>query len=122
MLLASDSDSHPYAYARILGVFHADVAYSGPTSISNTYKRADVLWVRWYQLSSTNSFSFSNKRLPLLEFVPSNEPGSFGFIDPDLIVRGSHLMPAFSQGVIPTLFVSTGESAGDEYRCYYVNM
>ena len=61
-------------------------------------------------------------RLPSLEFVPSNEPGSFGFIDPDLIVRGSHLMPAFSQGVIPTLFVSTGESAGDEYRCYYVNM
>ena len=122
MLLSSDPDCHPYSYARILGVFHVDVTYSGPSFTYQAYKRMNVLLVRWYQLSPTNSFSFPNKRLPSLEFVPHDEPGSFGFVDPDLIVRGTHLIPDFSQGTTPDSFTLNGDNIGEEYRCYFVNM
>ena len=40
-------DPHPYWYGRIIGIFHANVVYSGPGSRSSEPQTMEFLWVRW---------------------------------------------------------------------------
>ena len=51
MLLAStdnDSEDHQFIYARVLGIFHVNVIYTGPGMIDYHAHRMEFLWVRWY--------------------------------------------------------------------------
>lgn len=66
-------------------------------------------------------------RLPKVAFVDESDPDSFGFLDPDQVIRGAHLIPAFSAGRgISSL--SLGKSLGrpdgelDDWESYYVGM
>ena len=35
-----------------------------------------------------------------MQFVPSPEEGAFGFLDPNDVIRGTHLIPCFNKGII----------------------
>ena len=65
-------------------------------------------------------------RAPWVVFLPSNDVSAFGFLDPDEVIRASHLIPAFRYG--PTEEFLSGESFGrapgelDDYRYFYINM
>lgn len=87
---------HPYLYARVLGIFHANVIYTGPGMVDYTPKRMDFLWVRWYDHQDGESPT----RLDRLSFPPINSQSErgFGFVDPADVVRGSHIIPRFSKG------------------------
>ncbi len=54
-LLARDdpTDDHPYWYARVVGVYHAAIRYTGPQSKTREWWRVDFLWVRWYKRDAT---------------------------------------------------------------------
>jgi hypothetical protein len=41
-------DPHPYWYARVLGIYHANVRHTGPTSKSREPKKMEFLFVRWF--------------------------------------------------------------------------
>ena len=41
--------SHPFWYARILGVFHANVVYTGAGMRDYAPRRLEFLWVRWFE-------------------------------------------------------------------------
>ena len=104
MLLAdqSNSDLHPYWYARILDIFHANVSYDGLGSSQATqrWQRIEFLWVRWFELDLSHRHGFRHRRLPRVCFVAEDDPDAspFGFVHPDDLVRAAYLMPAFSLG------------------------
>ena len=96
----SNADLHPYWYARILDIFHANVSYDGPGSSPATewWQRLKFLWVRWFELDLDHPHGFKHRRLPRVRFVAEDDPEAspFGFVDPDDVVRAAYLMPAFS--------------------------
>jgi hypothetical protein len=85
-----------------------------------------VLWVRRFRHDKSYRAGFKQKCLHRLEFVPSNDDSAFGFLDPDEVIRASHLIPAFHNG--PTQEFLSGESFGrapgelDDYGHFYINM
>lgn len=73
-------------------------------------------------------FGVKVARLPRVGFVPETDPYAFGFLDPDVVLRGCHLIPAFHYGRTrdllgtdqPTAARPLGET--DDWVNYYVNM
>ena len=51
IMTLSQDGVHPYAYARVLGIFGLDVLH-GPTM--SREKRMDVLWVWWFKIDGTH--------------------------------------------------------------------
>ncbi|KIM50228.1 hypothetical protein SCLCIDRAFT_1183436, partial [Scleroderma citrinum Foug A] len=41
---------HPYCYARVLWIFHANVIYTGPGSMDYLPQHVEFLWVWWFDL------------------------------------------------------------------------
>ena len=102
MALSRDDQSHPYMYARVLGVYRIGVLHptiAAPASM-------DVLWVRWLQIDHTHRAGWKAKRLYRVQFVPSDEEGAFGFLDPNDVIRGAHLIPCFNKGTIASLLAA----------------
>jgi len=125
----NDMDAHPYWYARVVGIFHVDVNYTGPHSKSSLNKqRIDFLWIRWFGRDMSFKAGWQARRLHRVGFLDAKEPGAFGFLDPALVIRGVHLIPAFSQGQTGEL-LSPPQSVArmpfnetSDWRYYYVNM
>lgn len=128
MTLSRDEDAHsvhPYSYARVLGVFDADVRYNGGKTL-----RVEFLWVRWFEVDATYPAGWNARRLDRISFVHSDSPDAFGFLDPSDVLRASHIIPAFAHGMTDTLLPpSIARSAywdDDDYpdhdwMYYYVN-
>lgn len=131
-----EPDKHPYWYARIVGIFHADVRYIGDGSRSMEYERLDFVWVRWFGRDLTAPGGFAAKRLHRIGFVSDDgngTSGAFGFLDPRFIIRAVHLIPAFHHGRTPELLkgpsmvrrYATEQEDGhddEDWQFYYVNM
>ena len=104
MVLSKDVPSSPddehvsYRYARVLGVYHANVIFLGSGMVDYTPIRMEFLWVRWYELVSGRHLPWTARKLDRVRFPPLADDGSFGFIDPSDVLRGCHIVPAFSQG------------------------
>ena len=118
----SRDGTHPYAYARVLGIYGLDVLH-GPTMLDEV--RMDVLWVRWFKIDETHRAGWKAKRLYRVKFVPALEDDAFGFLDPDDIIRGSHLIPGFNLGhrvhsLNDPASIWDPEKASD-WKTYYVN-
>ena len=51
MLVSKDTPlDHPYCYARVLWIFHANVIYTGPGSMDYLPQHVEFLWVWWFDL------------------------------------------------------------------------
>ena len=113
---------HPYLYAHVLGIFHANVTYVGPGMVDYRSCRVDFLWVRWYHYVEEGA-GWDVSRLDRVCFPPMVDKHAFGFIDPDDVLRGCHIIPQFSRG--PRHLDGTGIShcAHDatDWHFYYVN-
>ncbi|KAJ3886660.1 hypothetical protein GG344DRAFT_81499 [Lentinula edodes] len=131
MLSGEDTPgAHPYWYARVLGIYRATVISSHPKA--STAKSGPVvlefLWVRWLGIDPGHQSGSSKARLPKVGFVPESDPFAFGFLDPAHIIRGCHLMPAFSDGRThelldfcqPTVARKAGEK--DDWAYFYVGI
>lgn len=127
MVLAHEDD-HPYWYAWILGVFHVNVVYTGNDTPSfNSPQQMDFVWVRWFGRDPNNYQSgWKVKRLHRLGFIPADEPGAFGFLDPRHLIRGVHLIPAFAygrtDGLLPPSIARLLHENNEDWKFYYVNM
>jgi hypothetical protein len=118
-----DSDEPPYRYARVLGIYHADVRFLGSLpdgSRDYTPHRINFLWVRWY--ASCGYPPSTVWEMERLRFLPLNGQDAFGFIDPKHVLRAAHLIPQFSEGkqasIVPA---SPWLGIGPCYNFYYVN-
>ncbi|KAF9552533.1 hypothetical protein CPC08DRAFT_646789, partial [Agrocybe pediades] len=105
MVLAKDFDkgatepTHPYWYARVIGIFHATVGIKKPNT-PGTYEvsKVDFLFVRWFGLDVSAKAGWKAKRLYQVGFLDGNDPEAFGFVDPEEVIRAIHLIPRFSLG------------------------
>ncbi|KAI0070884.1 hypothetical protein K474DRAFT_1687288 [Panus rudis PR-1116 ss-1] len=118
------TSGHPFAYARLLDIYHVPVVYCPPARdpISSSF---EVLFVRHYQLDTHWKCSFKQKKLPRVCFVPTDDPSAFGFIDPDEVIRGAHIIPAFDHGKSAFTLDHTpfkhSYTADHHWQVYYVN-
>jgi hypothetical protein len=98
----SSSKEPPYLYARVLGVFHANVSFAGllpEEQADHTYRRIDFIWVRWYD-SLSHGEEFKLDRLSLQAL---GVEGALDFLDPSFVLRALHVIPRFSSGRLNTL-------------------
>lgn len=124
----TEPGAHPFWYARILGVFHAKVLHTHPNAHNRSIQHVEFLWVRWFGIEQDYEHGTHLGRLPKIGFVPDTDDSAFGFLDPSLILRGCHLVPAFANGrtskLLRTSMPSAGRSPGevDDWVNYYVIM
>jgi hypothetical protein len=91
-----DTTQHPYWYAKILGIFHVNVRLLDHTEID----RVEFLWVHWFGREPGHEGGFESRRLHRIGLIDSKDSTSYGFINPRDILRGVHLIPAFSENLM----------------------
>ncbi|KAJ7764935.1 hypothetical protein B0H16DRAFT_432430 [Mycena metata] len=90
--------AHPFWYAQVLGIYHLELEHKGPASHDDSKQHMEFLWVRWYGTEPGYRSGFKAARLPKIGFVPDTDDFAFGFLDPSVILRGCHIVPAFAEG------------------------
>ena len=129
MVLSHEDDpqAHPYWYARVLGIFHLRVLHLDPSVMNRSVQHMEVLWIQWFGLVPGHQFGSKMARLPKIGFVPDMDPLAFGFLDPSLVIRATHLIPAFNDGhtagllaASPTVGRPPGET--DDWAAFFVSM
>ncbi|KAI0775824.1 hypothetical protein BD413DRAFT_709717 [Trametes elegans] len=136
---ADSTAPHPYWYARVVHIFHITVCQARldverPGAFNYTRpQRLNVVFIRWFGLDPDAPLGFQAKRLPQLGFVPHDTGEAFGFLDPDVIIRGAHLVPLFHFGhtdcLLPPSVARAGQNVHEDgrnhaldYQNYYVNI
>ena len=121
-------NTHPYWYAQVIGIYHAHVSTTHLAATKHSAQPIQFLWVRWLGAEPGHRSGSRVARLPKVGFVEVTDDDAFGFLDPDLIIRGSHLIPAFHCGRTHNLmpycgptFARTGDEK-DDWTNFYVNM
>ena len=118
----TSSDGHPFRYARVLGIYHANIVYFNPITRSSLAQTMEFLLVHWYRRDSRYKAGFKRRRLHRLELLAPDDPEALGFLDPDDVIRGSHLIPAFAHGVEEGWALPSVTGVGKEaWQFYYVN-
>jgi len=122
-------EAQPYWYARVIGIFHAVVSSYHQEVQSSLQHRMDFLWVRWFGMEPEYRYGFRYTRLPKIGFMVSTDKYAFGFLDPMQVIRGAHVIPAFSEGRTVDLLPATKSVARvlnpgheDDWLNFYVNM
>ncbi|KIJ17497.1 hypothetical protein PAXINDRAFT_72847 [Paxillus involutus ATCC 200175] len=90
----------------------------------------DFLFVHWFQRDSNFNAGWDAKRPHCLQFFGKDHTADvFGFVDPDSVIRGVHLIPAFALGSTdeylgPSFIRQDPETAGWhlDWRYFYINM
>ena len=89
-------DRHPYWYARVLGIFHAEVSFLGTPQVKQQVMR--FLWIRWMGLQTGYRFGWAKRRLPRVGFICDEDTPMYSFLNPAEVLRSIHLLPVQSQG------------------------
>jgi hypothetical protein len=119
-----DGSDHPYLYARVIGIFHVNVVYTGGTIVDYSPRKFEFLWVRWFEHdTSAPAGSWTHSRLDRLRFPPMAHDDAFGFLNPADVVRGCHIIPAFAANKRHADGKGLSSCAMDsgDWRSYYVN-
>ncbi|PIL33276.1 hypothetical protein GSI_04726 [Ganoderma sinense ZZ0214-1] len=134
MLLSSESDGHPFWYAHVLEIFHANVRYVGPgaTYVNQKWQRIDFVWVRWFEIDTSYRAGFQHRRQHRLQFIDATDVDNtpFGFVDPDDIIQSAYLIPGFDHGSTTDLLgpsklarrLADDDGDDDDYCYFYACM
>ncbi|KIM59155.1 hypothetical protein SCLCIDRAFT_27457 [Scleroderma citrinum Foug A] len=119
--------AHPFWYAQVLQAFLIPIIHTVPDALNRSQQIMEVLWVRWLGMEPGYRWGFKAACLPKVGFVPETDENAFGFLDPSFVIRGCHLIPAFSEGRTDTLLrraESLARQPGetDNWCVFYVNI
>jgi hypothetical protein len=118
-----DEQHHPFWYARVFRVFHANVRYG--RTFPRKKKRMDFLFVRWFGIDIEWEGGPGVLRLDRIGFVPEGDlSGAFAFLDPAKVLRSCHLIPTFALGKTINLLGPASKFRDDydgDWTNYYVN-
>jgi hypothetical protein len=122
-----DHKRFPYWFGRIIGIFHTMVRYQGAGPHLTKPQRFNFLFVRWFGRELNHQAGWKSKRLHRIGFVDGDDDTAFGFLDPQEVIRGVHLIPAFKYGQTTTLLppsttARVSSEKDQDWLCYYVNM
>ena len=123
MLLSNAEDGHPFCYARVLGIFHANIIYTGPGSKDFQSRRIEFLWVRWFEVMQDCFPLWGQQALDTVWFLPMANKGAFDFVDPANVLRGCHIIPSFADGRLHPdgVAMSRWANDSDDWKWYYIN-
>lgn len=107
MISARTGTQGLHAYACVLGLFHL-YARNG----SQEAEKLEVAWIQYYDVVDEDSVG--GRCYPKLRLSTGHD--SFGFIDPQEIIRGCHIIPDFASGM------QLGCQDKQTYKYYFVNM
>lgn len=107
---------HRFCYARILGIYHANIQYIGPGLKDYNASRLDFLHVQWFELVPHHARHDTRSPLDMLRLVPLNTANACDFVDPAEVLRGCHLIPAFAKG---RLHPDDTAPSSHEWKYYY---
>lgn len=109
----------PWAYARVLGIYHAMVGIPGKVKL----QRVEFLHVRWMIRDETWTSGAHVRHLPRVHYIPEEDNHAFGIVDPAHIIRGCHLIPAFHHGRSEDMLGPSAarDSPIGDWKFYYVN-
>jgi hypothetical protein len=109
---------HPWTYAVVLGIFHAQVLLPDLSE-----RRMEFVWVRWMDRDPDWVSGPSTQRLERLILVPLADSNATSFIDPATIIRGCHIMPAFCHGrsLGDQSHTSVAHQEDGDWVYYYMN-
>ena len=88
----------------------------------------ECLWVRWRGVEPGYCSGSRVAHLPKVGFIEATDEDAFRFLDPDLFIWGSHLIPDFHSGRTCDLMPYNGPTAArspdekDDWTNFYVNM
>lgn len=122
MLLAAENDvrseGHLFRYARVLGVYHANVILLGPHSKDYQAQRMEF----WFKLLNEPS-GWKACKLDRARFLPMSSSDAFRFVNPADVVRCCHIVPSFADGKLHPDGVAMSRIACDsgDWKVYYVN-
>lgn len=116
---------HPFIYARVLGIYHANVIHKSTTTGPQNYtpNRMEFLFVRWFTYRGSINVQWADLKLDSLSFLPVHSENAFGFVDPAHILRASHILPWFQGGKVHTdgRGISKVANDKDDWCQYRVN-
>ncbi|KAF7370032.1 hypothetical protein MSAN_00633200 [Mycena sanguinolenta] len=124
----TEAGAHPYWYCQILGIFHTTVCEVASNGEHTTPQSMEILWVRWMGVEPGFRAGIKMARLPKVGFVEESDPYAFGFLDPQHVIRGCHLIPDFAAGRTNDLLATQGPTAArspddtEDWRTYYVDI
>ena len=126
----NEEGTEPYWYARVLGVYHANIwAENSAIAGARNVRCMDFLWVRWFGEEPGYCSGFQQARLPKIGFVESTDEFAFSFVDPANVVRRCYLTLAFNAGRSADLLPWPSSIARrlnpgdvDDWLNFYVNM
>lgn len=115
---------HPFWYARVLGIYHVNVIYVGEGNTDYLPRRLEFLWVRWYELEDVST-SQSFQRLDRVSFPLFPDDDSFGFLDPNDVLRACHVIPGLREGLAcengPGLSCCAQDHDHTDWKSYFIN-
>jgi hypothetical protein len=118
---------HPFWYARVIGIFHANVRDNRDGS---DWQSVHFLWVRWFGRSEVINARVSQpvnqSQLDWVGFITeADDTESFGFLDPADVIRSCHLIPAFKDGQTDDLLgpsiARIDPNMDRDWKYYYIN-
>jgi hypothetical protein len=127
MVLSRETDDaqHPYWYARIIQIFHVDVWDCNDASMEKPHW-VDFLLMRWFRRDGDHQSGWFAKCLHRIGFLIGKDSAAFSFLDPDVIIQGTHLIPAFQSGktneLLPHSFSQCEADSNQDWVYFYVNM
>lgn len=128
LVLANNEDAsdHPFLYARVIGIFHANVIYTGSVDgvINYRQNKLHFLWVRWFELDpKAVQGGWGSSMLDKVAFPPVEGDNAFNFLDPADVLRGCHIIPSFRSMQQYPDGIGLSERANDsnDWHSYYVN-
>jgi hypothetical protein len=115
--------NHPFLYARVLGIYHVNVIYTGEGSLDYAARRMEFLWVRWFEYDAHLPIAWTNSKLDPVRFLPMSDERAFGFVDPNHVLRGCHIVPTFVKGKarVDGISLSRLVRDGQDWSQYRVN-
>ena len=124
--------AQPYWYACVIGIFHAYILSTHPGVGRKMLYPMDFLWVRWFGMEPGRyHHGFRHAHLPKIGFIKSSDYHAFTFLDPSQVIRGVHLIPAFSETpertsallpVTKSVARILNPNEQDDWVNFYVNM
>ncbi|KAG2346750.1 hypothetical protein BDR05DRAFT_974360 [Suillus weaverae] len=107
-----------YHYTKVIGIHHVNVVHVG-----NMYesRRIEFLFVQWYE--HVQKHTWETRTLGHVHFMPLANPNAFGFVDPAVVLRACHIIPAFARGQRNPSKCRLSPLAGDkhDWHEYYLN-
>ena len=113
-------EPHPFWYTRVIGTLHADVKYCGGEP-----EKMDFLWVHWYGHDMTHQSGWRARCLPRIGRLEEGHPKAFGFLNPNDVLRASHLIPSFKFDYRGMVTMPMGLSISRPYKnwvYFYVDL